>query len=252
MLVVIVSGITFGPSGAAAAAVHTDTRTGATGVRAHGASSECRPGVVFIRARGTGEGKSGFGTTISAVCARVEAKFRSTGRLFADSLDRSCPALHLSDLYLGYWERYAAGVRAGLDAVVGRDRCRNRLHVMLAGYSAGGWAVGDAYLRMTDAQRRVVVGGALFGDPRNDGDLYWHGIYDAGHPWAEGEHGRVWNSCLSLDPVCHADVARTLARLGLCLKHSWCAHFGYAEAWRPLPSRPAHGSRIVSVSDEEP
>jgi hypothetical protein len=31
--------------------------------------------------------------------------------------------------------------------------------------------------------------------------------------------------------VCHADAATTGVRLGVCLKHSWCAHFGYAKHW---------------------
>ena len=143
----------------------------------------CKQDVVFVGARGTDEGATGFGSTVEKALGPVADKFGKSHRLVRDSLDRSYPGLSARDLLSGNWKEYAAGVGAGTTAVMKtvaaqvarfhQEHCRNALHVMLAGYSAGAWVVGDAYLRMNQTLRSVVVGVALFGDPRNHGNLDW-------------------------------------------------------------------------------
>ena len=202
--------------------------------------SGCKQDVVFVGARGTDEGATGFGSTVDKAFGPVADKFRKSHRLIRDSLNHSYPGVSARDLLSGNWKKYAAGVGEGTNAVLKtvaaqvarfrQEHCRNALHVMLAGYSAGAWVVGDAYLRMNQTLRSVVVGVALFGDPRNHGNLYWHGLYDSEHPWKEGVHGNVSNSCLFFDPICHADAATTLFRGAACLlRYFPCAHYDYVK-----------------------
>lgn len=204
---------------------------------ASGPAPTCKQDIVFIGARGSGEGDTGFGATVYAAVGPVLSKF-GTSRVILDGLDHSYPALSIRQGALD-WLDFARSVASGTTAIltdmgfhISRFRaahCTNALHFFLAGYSQGAWAVGDAYLEMSQDFRQDVVGMVLFGDPRNHGNILFHGIYDAGHPWGEGISGNVWNSCRTFDPVCHADALTTIPRVLLCLARSTCDHYHYAD-----------------------
>lgn len=183
------------------------------GIASGPAAATCRQDVVFIGARGSGEGDHGFGDTVYAALGPIIDKFGSAGRVARDSLPKVYPAMSVPD-GIHDFSGYQASVASGTAAIL-RDmalylsqfqgaHCRGTMRFFLVGYSQGAWAVGDAYLEMAPDLKSHVAGIALFGDPRYHGDLFRHGIYDRGHPWAGGISGSVWNSCRLTDPVCHA------------------------------------------------
>jgi hypothetical protein len=112
---------------------------------ASGPAPTCHQDIIFIGARGSGEGDTGFGTTVYAAVGPLLRKF-GTNRVILDGLDHSYPAMSIITGALD-WPDFARSVASGTTAVlvdmgfhISRFRaahCTNALHFFLSGYSQG-------------------------------------------------------------------------------------------------------------------
>ena len=185
-----------------------------------GSPSDCGGDIVFIGARGSGEGDHGFGNTVWQAVGPVTRRFKARVRL--DSLDYAYPAMKIVSLdTIRHYAEYLQSVRDGTNTLLfhmradqaawERARCAGKLHFILAGFSQGAWVVGDAVLQMSPAERSRVAGVALFGDPRNPRHAgVYQGIVDGGHVFPGDIRSRVRNVCRNGDPVCDAPALRVL------------------------------------------
>ena len=109
---------------------------------------------------------------------------------------------------------YTASVTSGTsDAIAHIEQVHStcpETRFLLAGYSQGAQAVGDALQRMPQADRDLVLGATFFGDPyfnvtswsARAGNPSHYGLLGVRDEWPEQLHGDIWSYCHSHDPIC--------------------------------------------------
>ena len=117
-------------------------------------------------------------------------------------------------LHIGPLGSYKDSVAAGTSDVVAHIEAMHSTcpgtRFLLAGYSQGAQAVGDALQRMPQADRDLVLGATFFGDPyfnvtswsARAGDPSHYGVLGVRDEWPEQLHGDIWSYCHSHDPIC--------------------------------------------------
>jgi hypothetical protein len=110
--------------------------------------------------------------------------------------------------------KYTDSVRAGtadteaqIEAV--HKDCADTKFI-LAGYSQGAQAVGDALQRMPASDRDLVVAAVFFGDPYFNAQSWsartsvpdHYGVLGVRDEWPEALHGRIFSYCHAHDPIC--------------------------------------------------
>jgi VCBS repeat-containing protein len=120
-------------------------------------------------------------------------------------------ALHIK--YLGsYNDSVSTGRKSLQDYIEARhkpDACPDTKFI-IAGYSQGAQAAGDALQRMPLADRQLVVAAAFFGDPYFNADSLSSQASDGTHygslgvrdEWPDTMAGKVFSYCRPHDPIC--------------------------------------------------
>ncbi len=147
-------------------------------------------------------------------------------------------------LHIGVLGKYTGSVRDGQHDTEKRISSQHKdcpkTHFILAGYSQGAQAVGDALQRMPDRDRHLVAAAGFFGDPyfdpeswsaRGDFDPSLYGLFGPRDEWPEDLHGAIFSYCHFHDWICN-----------ISSKHSV---FGHADVFvrEPADASPsAHGT----------
>jgi hypothetical protein len=116
-------------------------------------------------------------------------------------------------LHIGEVGAYTASVREGTDDVKHEIELRHTLcsdtRFILAGYSQGAQAVGDALQRMPEEDQALVTAAVFFGDPyRNSkswsdrGHNHRYGVLGVRDEYPESMEGHVFSYCRGRDPIC--------------------------------------------------
>jgi hypothetical protein len=146
-------------------------------------------------------------------------------------------------LHLGFLGRYTDSVREGQRDTEARIMARHAgcpdTRFVLAGYSQGAQAVGDALQNLNDDQG-LVAAAAFFGDPyfdpeswsaRSDFDPSLYGLFGPRPEWPESLHGDIFSYCHFHDWICN-----------ISSKHSVFGR-GYVFLREPAAASPsAHGT----------
>ena len=132
----------------------------------------------------------------------------------AVSVVEKFPTLAGSQALLHVGGAYTNSVREGRDDTLlafhtTHTRCPDARFV-LAGYSQGAQAIGDALARMSTAERGLVAAVVFFGDPFFKADSWSarttdpsrYGIFGPRPEWPEDLHGKAFSYCHAHDPVC--------------------------------------------------
>jgi hypothetical protein len=202
------------------------------------------PDMLFLGVRGSGETANdagGYGSTIQAVLRRMQEEHT---RIAARAIDYAAvPVDIVSPSYgLRYYTSVRGGVRAVRNAVSShvRGRCGLKSPIVMAGYSQGAHVVGNAFDRLTNAEKSRVVGVALVADPLFNGSASVNvGDFDpdrngvipeiVGSPAREVPQrwrDRVSSYCTASDPVCNWSLGA-----GLYCKDNMeaCPHLHYVD-----------------------
>lgn len=190
------------------------------------AASGCRP-YELIGARGSGQkasGEGGMGPEVHDLYANLRG-YLGTGALSGHGV--AYPAVGVADgsdlvngagalLHIGFLGRYTDSVREGREDTEHEIKFRHSIcpgtRYILAGYSQGAQAVGDALQGMGEGMRKLVVAAVLFGDPefnagswssRSDFDPSAYGILGVRGEWPESLHGDVFSYCHYHDIICN-------------------------------------------------
>jgi hypothetical protein len=127
----------------------------------------------------------------------------------SDYLNAAGAYLHIKPL-----GAYTDSVRAGTQDVQAHIESRHATcgstRFILAGYSQGAQAVGDALQRMPVADQQLVAAAAFFGDPyfnahswsSRASDSSHYGVLGVRDEWPESLHGDVFSYCRPHDPIC--------------------------------------------------
>ncbi len=194
----------------------------------HGAAAakSCPP-YDFVGARGSGQpnlsSERGMGPEIHDLFLALRG-WVDSGALSSYGVDY--PAVGVTDgtslingagalLHVGFLGEYTDSVREGQRDV--EDHIRDRHSIcpdtkfILAGYSQGAQATGDALEKMKGL-RDLVVAAAFFGDPyfnpnswstRGNPDPSSYGLLGVRGEWPEELHGRVFSYCHYHDVICN-------------------------------------------------
>jgi len=170
---------------------------------------------LVVGLRGSGEPATageGMGNLVGAVFSNLAGRGKRVEAVDKKVLS-TYPAAPVSDVVRnpkGYYDSVVKGKNLVLNEV--RERIGNcgaaRTKVALIGYSQGAMAVGDAIEQMNTAQRGMVKGVALFGDPRftpfinGAGLALTVGIAGIRAPYPSGVGARTKSFCNPGDPIC--------------------------------------------------
>jgi hypothetical protein len=163
---------------------------------------------------------------------------------------------------------YRDSVRAGTADTLAHLRERRRVcgaatRFILAGYSQGAQAVGDALQGMTDAERASVAAAVLFGDPYFNARSASSMATDADHngflgvrgEWPASLAGKVFSYCRPHDPIC--GISRRVPIAGHVDLYywdlGWFAGFGPHSQYEPSgDARDAAGQLARAVGAPTP
>lgn len=229
----------------------------------------------FVGARGSGEGgnyddpnERGMGTLVAEVYRGLAAK--QPGRINPYGVHYSAVPVAGKDgvvnvagaiTRIGFLGRYTDSVREGTQDTLKHVRDVHKscpsTRFILAGYSQGAQAVGDALEQFTPEERGLIAGTALFGDPTANAsswsykgsDAQHHGALGVRDEWPEDSRGKVFSYCQPRDPICN--LAKRVVTFGgatlyvrdVIWAHSIDPHFTYsssgdaADAVRSLNAR---------------
>jgi hypothetical protein len=126
-----------------------------------------------------------------------------------DYLNAAGAFLHIKPLG-AYTDSVREGAQNVQDHIESRHSECPSTRFILAGYSQGAQAVGNALQRMPLVDRQLVVGAAFFGDPyfnarswsSRASDANHHGVLGVRGEWPESLHGEVFSYCRPHDPIC--------------------------------------------------
>lgn len=176
----------------------------------------------FIGARGSGQSDTarykGMGPEVFDLQVRLRARLGSSA-LTAYGVDY--PAVDVLDpilngaravLHIGgpYTDSVREGTRDTVDEIKAAHKACPDMRFILAGYSQGANAVGDALQRMGDDLKQLVVAAAFFGDPyfnaaswsARTADPSRYGLFGPRDEWPDALRGYVFSYCHVGDPVC--------------------------------------------------
>lgn len=192
-----------------------------------GAAGGCPP-YDFVGARGSGQedlsSERGMGAEIHDLFLALRG-WVGSGAISSYGVDY--PAVGVADgtslidgagalLHVGFLGEYTDSVREGQRDVEEHIRDRHKTcpntRFILAGYSQGAQAAGDALQRMPSELRSLVIAAAFFGDPyfnpnswstRGDFDPSSYGLLGVRSEWPTELYGAVVSYCHYHDVICN-------------------------------------------------
>jgi hypothetical protein len=192
------------------------------------AAGKCKPLYELIGARGSGQNEQKLLKDTHEMGPEVFDLFEALRRLMSGSGAFSgygvqYPAVNVLSpsgagalLHIGFLGRYTDSVREGQRDTEARIEARHArcadTRFILAGYSQGAQAVGDALQRMPQEDRDLVAAAAFFGDPyfdpeswsaRSDFDPGLYGLFGPRPEWPDQLHGALFSYCHFHDWVCN-------------------------------------------------
>lgn len=229
------------------------------------AGKSCAP-AYFLGARGSGESGSksvfrGMGKALSSQYDQLRIGLGLPDESVLAPLavpSPQYPAVKVKDwsavnLIIGkYADSVNNGADKALDQIDDLSRCKVKPKIILAGYSQGASVMRVVIQEIPSAQRSMIVGAIMLGDPGFDPNEDFNlGTYDSGHyggligwagNWPAWIKSKLYSVCVYADNVCNLkkkgplgiyynDVPQFLVGFG--------PHESYSQSWTYLITAPA-------------